>query len=240
MNVKKIKPGIDVLIDTMVNSPPSWLANKRLGLLLNPASVNSSLISTADLIHQYFPGQLKALFTPQHGYHASKQDNMIESDDLVHKHYNIPIYSLYGKTRIPLPQMLENIDTLLVDLQDVGTRVYTFIYTLSYCMETAKTSGKTVVVLDRPNPISGKQIEGNCLEHEYCSFVGRFSIPMRHGLTIAEFARYINVMAEIHCELDVIPMKGWQRDLYHDETNLFWLAPSPNMPTLSTAIVYPG
>ncbi|MBF0451894.1 MAG: DUF1343 domain-containing protein [Candidatus Magnetomorum sp.] len=240
MHSKKIETGIDVLINTLVDSPPSWLAKKRLGILLNPASVNSQLESTADLIHKNFPGQLKALFTPQHGYHAAKQDNMIESDDLIHRHFNIPIYSLYGRTRFPLPHMLENIDTLLVDIQDVGTRVYTFIYTLSYCMEAAKKHGKTIVVLDRPNPVSGTQIEGNCLESSYSSFVGRYTIPMRHGLTIAELALYINATANIQCELEVIPMNGWQRNMYYDDTDLYWLAPSPNMPTVSTAMVYPG
>jgi len=240
MQPQKVDLGIDALINDLIDSPPSWLNKKRLGLLLNPASVNSDIVSTADLLHQYFPGQLKALFTPQHGYHAAKQDNMIESDDLVHRHMNIPIYSLYGKTRIPLLHMLENIDTLIIDIQDVGTRVYTFIYTVSYCMEAAKQHGKTVVILDRPNPISGNYIEGNCLEAEYCSFVGRYSIPMRHGLTIAEFARYINDIADIHCELDIVPMKGWHRNMFFDETNLSWLAPSPNMPTVSTAMVYPG
>ncbi|KPA10194.1 Uncharacterized conserved protein UCP016719 [Candidatus Magnetomorum sp. HK-1] len=240
MHLNKTKTGIDVLTTTLVQKPPSCLINKDLGLLLNPASVNSQIESTADLINKFFPKQLKALFTPQHGYHAAKQDNMIESDDLIHNQFKIPVYSLYGKTRIPLSHMFEKIDTLIVDIQDVGTRVYTFIYTLSYCMEAAKKYGKTVLVLDRPNPISGYSIEGNCLETQWQSFVGRYSIPMRHGLTIAEFARYINEIEDINCDLDVIPMDGWQREMYFDDTNLPWLAPSPNMPTLSTAIVYPG
>ncbi|ETR67351.1 MAG: hypothetical protein OMM_05184 [Candidatus Magnetoglobus multicellularis str. Araruama] len=233
-----IETGIDVLTNSQPQ--PSWLKNKRLGILLNPASVSKNLLSSADLINEHFPGQLKALFTPQHGYHAAKQDNMIESSDLVHPKYNIPIFSLYGKTRVPLPHMMNTIDTLLIDIQDVGTRVYTFIYTLSYCMEAAKANEKTVVVLDRPNPISGDRIEGNCLENECQSFVGRYPIPMRHGLTIAEFARYINEIANIHCDLKVIPMNGWKRNMYYDQTDLTWVAPSPNMPTVNTAMVYPG
>jgi len=233
-----IETGIDVLTNSQPQ--PSWLKNKRLGILLNPASVSKSLLSSVDLIYQHFPGQLKALFTPQHGYHAAKQDNMIESSDLVHPKYNIPIFSLYGKTRVPLPHMMNTIDTLLIDIQDVGTRVYTFIYTLSYCMEAAKANEKTVVVLDRPNPIAGDRIEGNCLENEFQSFVGRYPIPMRHGLTIAEFARYINEIANIHCDLKVIPMNGWKRNMYYDQTDLTWVAPSPNMPTVNTAMVYPG
>jgi len=240
MNSITIKTGIDLLTTKFKNSPPSCLTKKRLGLLINPASVNSNFESTADLVNKFFPKQLKALFTPQHGYYAAKQDNMIESDDLVHKQLKIPVYSLYGKTRIPSQHMFEKIDTLIVDIQDVGTRVYTFIYTISYCMEVAKKFGKKVLVLDRPNPVSGLSIEGNCLEPEWRSFVGRYPIPMRHGLTIAEFAGYINETANIHCELEVIPMEGWQRSMYYDDTNLPWLAPSPNMPTLSTAIVYPG
>jgi uncharacterized protein YbbC (DUF1343 family) len=240
MKKKFIETGIDRLINSLTKTPPSWLANKRLGVLLNPASLNKQLQSSADLIYQAFPGQLNALFSPQHGYFASKQDNMIESDDLKHPKYVIPVFSLYGKTRIPTPHMMDQIDTLLIDIQDVGTRVYTFIYTLSYCMEAAKAAGKTIVILDRPNPVSGCQIEGNCLEPEYQSFVGRYPIPMRHGLTIAEFASFINDAANIHCDLEIVPMKGWKRDLYYDETDLTWVAPSPNMPTVNTALVYPG
>jgi uncharacterized protein YbbC (DUF1343 family) len=235
-----IETGIDILINTLTSNPPSWLANKRLGILLNPASLNKALQSSADLVNQFFPGQLKALFTPQHGYFAAKQDNMIESDDLKHPEYNIPVFSLYGKTRIPTSTMMAHIDTLIIDIQDVGTRVYTFIYTLSYCMEVAKKAGKTIVILDRPNPISGRQVEGNCLEKDFQSFVGRYPIPMRHGLTIAEFARFINDTANIHCDLEIVPMKGWKRRMYFDDTDLTWVAPSPNMPTVNTALVYPG
>jgi uncharacterized protein YbbC (DUF1343 family) len=240
MKKARIETGLDRLINFHTEKPPSWLNNKRLGILLNPASLNKHLQSSAKLINQAFPGQLNALFTPQHGYFASKQDNMIESDDLRHPEFNIPVFSLYGKTRIPTPYMMEKIDTLLIDIQDVGTRVYTFIYTLSYCMEAAKAAEKTIVILDRPNPVSGLQVEGNCLEAEYQSFVGRYPIPMRHGLTIAEFAKYINDFANIHCDLEIVPMKGWKRNMYYDATDLTWVAPSPNMPTVNTALVYPG
>jgi len=240
MKKSTIETGIDILINTLTGKPPSWLANKRLGILLNPASLNRQLQSSADLIDQAFPGQLNAIFTPQHGYFAAKQDNMIESYDLVHPKFNIPVFSLYGKTRIPTPDMMAQIDILLIDIQDVGTRVYTFIYTISYCMEAAKKAGKTIVILDRPNPISGVQVEGNCLEAEFESFVGRYPIPMRHGLTIAEFARYINDTANIHCDLEIVQMNGWKRGMYFDNTDLSWVAPSPNMPTVNTAMVYPG
>jgi len=240
MKKATIKTGIDILIKTLTKKPPPWLAKKRLGILFNPASLNKQLRSSAELINQYFPKQLKALFSPQHGVYASKQDNMVESEDFKHPQLNIPVFSLYGRTRIPTQAMMDHIDTLLVDLQDVGTRVYTYFYTLSYCMEAAKKAQKTIVILDRPNPISGSQVEGNCLETGFRSFVGQYSIPMRHGLTIAEFANFINETANIQCDLEIVPMKGWKRDMYFDDTDLTWVAPSPNMPTLNTAIVYPG
>ena len=192
------------------------------------------------LINERFPGALRALFSPQHGFFAEKQDNMIESADLVDPFLGIPVFSLYGGTRVPSREMFADIDVLLVDLQDAGTRVYTFIYTLSYCMETARSSGVKVLVLDRPNPVGGEAVEGNLLRPECASFVGRFSIPMRHGLTIAELARLFNTRFQIGCELDVIPMAGWKRGMLFTETGLPWVAPSPNLPTPASAMVYPG
>ncbi len=231
-----VKTGLEQLMD----APPEWLRGKRLGLLCNPASVNRHLIHACQLIGQRFPGKLNALFSPQHGFFAEKQDNMIESDHMRDPHSNLEVYSLYGKTRIPTPEMLDDIDILVVDIQDVGTRVYTFIYTLSYCMETAAKTGKQILVLDRPNPIGGILIEGNCLQPACSSFVGRFPIPMRHGLTIGELACLFNQVFEINCHLDVIRMKGWKRNMRFDDTGLPWVAPSPNMPTPATALVYPG
>ena len=152
----------------------------------------------------------------------------------------LPVYSLYGQTRIPTEEMLESIDILLVDLQDVGTRVYTYMYTVSYCLEAAIRFDKKVVVLDRPNPINGLQVEGNCLTSQCASFVGRYPIPMRHGLTLGELSRLFNTHFRIDCALEVIPMQGWQRSMYFTDTGLPWVAPSPNLPTLNSAIVYPG
>ena len=165
---------------------------------------------------------------------------MVESGDLTDPILNIPVFSLYGKTRIPAKNMLEAIDILLIDLQDAGTRVYTFIYTMSYCMEVAKLTGTKVVVLDRPNPINGIQVEGNCLKDKFTSFVGRFPIPMRHGLTIGELACLFNDHFNIGCDLEVISMEGWNRSMYFYDTGLPWVAPSPNLPTVTSAMVYPG
>ncbi|MGM0453865.1 MAG: exo-beta-N-acetylmuramidase NamZ family protein, partial [Thermodesulfobacteriota bacterium] len=173
-------------------------------------------------------------------FFAEKQDNMIESDDFYDPALSIPIFSLYGKTRRPTREMMDAIDVLVVDLNDVGTRVYTFLTTLSYCMEAAKETDKAVIVLDRPNPVGGGQVEGNCLAAGLASFVGRFPIPMRHGLTIGEYAQFINRHYAIDCSLAVICMQGWQRQMYFSETGLFWVPPSPNLPTPASAVVYPG
>ena len=165
---------------------------------------------------------------------------MIESDHMTDAATGLPVYSLYGETRIPTPQMMAPIDVLLVDLQDVGTRVYTFIYTLSYCLEAAAATGIRVIVLDRPNPINGRDMEGNVLQPEWASFVGRFPLPMRHAMTIGEIARFFNDHFGRGAALEVISMQGWQRSMWFKDTGLPWVAPSPNMPTVATAVVYPG
>jgi len=232
----QVKTGLEQFVD----SPPGWLAGKRLGLLCNPASVDRSLTHARWLIDRCFPGSLAALYAPQHGFFSEKQDNMIESDDTVDPVLEIPVYSLYGKTRIPTEAMMADIDVLLIDLQDVGTRVYTFMYTMSYCLEAARRFHKKVVVLDRPNPISGLRMEGNCLSEAWTSFVGRYPIPMRHGLTMGELARLFNDVHGIGCDLTVIPMVGWERWMYFTDTGLPWVAPSPNLPTPASAMVYPG
>lgn len=233
-------PFVQTGLEIFLAHPPAWAFEKRLGLLCNPASVDSRLTHARELINNRLPGRLKALYSPQHGFFAEKQDNMIESDDLIDPVLKIPVFSLYGKTRIPTPKMLDSIDVLIVDLQDAGTRVYTFIYTLSYCMEAARSLGKKIVVLDRPNPVGGNRVEGNCLKQECASFVGRFPIPMRHGLTIAELARLFSDHFKIQCDLETIPMAGWRREMYYPDTGLPWVAPSPNLPTPYSAMVYPG
>ncbi|MCP4624549.1 MAG: DUF1343 domain-containing protein [bacterium] len=234
--MKKIQTGLERLI----KEPGLCISHERIGLLCNPASVDSRIDHTRLLIDRAFPQQLKALYSPQHGFFAEKQDNMIESEDLLDSVLKIPVYSLYGKSRKPDARMFEPIDVLLVDLQDVGTRVYTFIYTLSYCLEAARDYGVRVIILDRPNPINGNQVEGNCLAADCASFVGRYPIPMRHGLTIGELAKLFNDYFAIGCELEVITMNGWKRDMLFDDTGLPWVAPSPNLPTPESTLVYPG
>ena len=228
--------GIDVLLE---GSLP-WDTGQRVGLLCNQASVNHNLVHTRVLLKQQLGDDLSCLFSPQHGFYAEKQDNMIESDHIVDDLTGVPVFSLYGETRQPTREMFDHLDVLLVDIVDVGTRVYTFLYTLAYCMEAAAGYGKKVVVLDRPNPIGGDVIEGNILNMEYSSFVGRYPLPMRHGLTFGELAQYINQEYSINADLVVVPMNGWKRSMYQRHTGVPWVFPSPNMPTPETAMVYPG
>ncbi|MCP3873471.1 MAG: DUF1343 domain-containing protein [Desulfobacteraceae bacterium] len=235
-----MKKRVTIGLENLIGNPTDILKGKRLGLLSNPASVDNKFNHASKLIHNFFPGQLKALFSPQHGFYAEKQDNMIESDHFIEPEFNIPVYSLYNDTRIPTQKMFDQIDVLLIDIQDVGTRVYTFIYTLSYCLEVAAELNKQVIILDRPNPIGGIQVEGNILSKEYASFVGRFPIPMRHGLTIGEISQFFNQEFKIECDLTIIPMTGWKRHMYWQDTQLAWIAPSPNLPTPQSCMVYPG
>ena len=233
-------PAVRLGIDNLIQAPPAILDGRRLGLLCNHASVDGKLVHSRLRINQLFKGSLKALYSPQHGFYAEKQDNMIESGDRLDPCLDLPVFSLYGRSRKPTAEMLEPIDVLIVDLQDVGTRVYTFIYTLAFCMQAARQYGKTVVVLDRPNPLGGSEVEGNLLEPEYASFVGLYPIPMRHGLTIGELALLFNEHFAIDCRLEIITMQGWQRQMLFEDTGLAWVAPSPNMPTAATSLVYPG
>ena len=227
-------------LENLCSAPPEMFADFRLGLLCNSASIDGRLRHCRDLIEHHFPNALAALFSPQHGFFAQKQDNMIESKDTIDASLNIPVYSLYSKTRKPTAEMFGEIDVLLIDLQDAGTRVYTFIYTMSYCMEAAREYGKKIVILDRPNPVNGVTVEGNCLSPDCSSFVGRYPIPMRHGLTIGELALLFNSHFGIGCDLEVIPMLNWRRDMYFRDTGLWWVPPSPNLPTPESASVYPG
>ena len=226
-------------LEQCMASPPQSLENKRLGLLCNQASTDHCFCHSRDLFLQHFPGQLCCLFSPQHGFFSARQDNMIESDHSIDSISGLPVYSLYGETRKPYPSMFAEIDVLLIDLVDVGTRVYTFIWTVVYCLQTAAETGVKVVVLDRPNPIGGK-IEGNVLTSEWASFVGLLPIPMRHGLSVGEMALLCNLEMQIGAELEVIPVQGWSRDMLYPQTGLPWVFPSPDMPTFATALVYPG
>ena len=215
------------------------LRGKRLGLLCNQASTDSRLRHSRDVILDLYPEQLTCLFSPQHGFFSEKQDNMIESDHGTDPVSGLPVYSLYGEKRKPDAQMFSLIDVLLIDIVDVGTRVYTFLYTMAYCMEAAAEQGVQIVVLDRPNPIGGT-VEGNVLQEDCSSFVGLYPIPMRHGMTFAELARMINSEYSIGADLQVVPMEGWLPAMGFRDTGFPWIAPSPNMPSPETALVYPG
>jgi uncharacterized protein YbbC (DUF1343 family) len=192
-----------------------------------------------DLLDEALPGSVAALFGPQHGWAGEKQDNMVESPH-GRDHQGRPIYSLYGETRRPTPAMLAGLDALLVDLTDVGTRVYTFAHTLSHCLEEAETAGLEVIVLDRPNPLGGQDMEGHILEDACRSFVGLHPLPMRHGLTLGELALFINRRLPRPAPLTIIPCENWRRSQYFPETGLPWIMPSPNLPTFESAWVYPG
>ncbi|MDY6862997.1 MAG: DUF1343 domain-containing protein [Thermodesulfobacteriota bacterium] len=232
----KVRLGIEKLLE----KPPLWLKGKRIGLLVNQASVDSRLQYTHQLVAQLFPESLKALFSPQHGLFGDKQDNMKESPDFIHPQLKIPVFSLYGKTRIPTSDMFNEIDVLIIDIQDVGTRVYTFISTMAHCLKSACQYNKRVIVLDRPNPIGGIMMEGNLLKEKFRSFVGIFPLPIRHGMTVAELACLFNHFYKIGCDLEIIPMEGWKRRMFFADTGLTWVPPSPNMPGPETAMVYPG
>jgi uncharacterized protein YbbC (DUF1343 family) len=216
------------------------LEGLRVGLVSNPASVDARLEHAADLVFAAPGVTLAALFGPQHGFRADLQDNMIESPHAADAIRRVPVYSLYSDTREPTAEMLRGLDVLVVDLQDVGARIYTFVYTMANCLRAAARHKVPVVVCDRPNPIGGVGVEGPMLERGFESFVGLFPIPMRHGMTIGELAGLFNSQFGIGAELRVVTMEGWSRGMYFDETGLPWVMPSPNMPTLDTAIVYPG
>ncbi len=214
-------------------------ASARLGYLANQASVGPGYVHGLELLDEALPGAVKILFGPQHGWAGEKQDNMVESAhgfDRVGR----PIFSLYGETRRPTAEILSALDALVVDLVDVGTRVYTFAQTLSYCLEEAAKAGVELIVLDRPNPIGGVEVEGNLLDDDCRSFVGLHPIPMRHGLTMGELALFINSGLEPQASLTVIECRNWRREDYFSATGLPWVLPSPNMPSEDCAWVYPG
>lgn len=227
-------------LEIFLREPPAWAADARLGLLSHAPSVGPDLANARELVARRFPGRLQILFSPQHGLLGEKQDNMIASADFADPVLGLPVVSLYGPRLAPPPEALAAVDVILVDLVDVGTRVYTFAATLAKVMEAAAPLGKKVVVLDRPNPISGTAVEGNLLRPEWASLVGPYPLPMRHGFSLGELARYYNVTQNIGCDLTVIPAVGWRRGDYHDATGLPWVLPSPNLPTLDAAMVYPG
>jgi uncharacterized protein YbbC (DUF1343 family) len=218
------------------------LRGRRVGLVSNPASVDPSLRHIVDLMLADRAIHVAALFGPQHGFRSDVQDNMIETPhgEFESGMRRVPLYSLYSDTREPTAAMLEGFDTLVIDLQDIGTRIYTYMYTMANCMRAARRQGVKVIVCDRPNPIGGLAVEGITLEPGCESFVGQYAIATRHGMTIGELARLFNDHFGIGADLEVITMLGWRRAMYWDDTGLPWVMPSPNIPALDSAIVFPG
>ena len=225
--------GSDILFDR------SLLRGRTIGLVCNPASIDARFRHAIDRAEQ---GGVRvgAIFGPQHGFRSDLQDNMIESPHGDDPARGVRVYSLYSETRIPTDEMLRGLDALVIDLQDVGTRIYTYIYTMANCLTAAAAHDLPVVVCDRPNPIGGTQVEGPMLLPGFTSFIGQYPIPMRHGMTIGELARLFNEHFGIGAKLEVVAMQGWSRDQYFDATGLPWVLPSPNLPTLDSAVVYPG
>ncbi len=235
----KVRCGLDVL----VNREASGMKGRNVGLLAHSASVSSEVQYAWDLLAALPDVQLRVLLSPEHGLMGTHQDLESVDSQGAGLFQGIPMYSLYGDSPDslrPTAKMLEGLDLLLVDLQDVGSRYYTYLYTLSYCMEACQESGVEVWVLDRPNPIGGVSIEGNLVSPECRSFVGRYPFPVRHGMTIGECALMIRDYFDVPCNLRVVSMEGWKRGMWFDQTGLPWVMPSPNMPTLDTALVYPG
>jgi uncharacterized protein YbbC (DUF1343 family) len=227
-------------LDTFEKNWPKKLKGSRAGLLAHPASVNRRLEHASDCLLKSLKIELKALFGPQHGIRGETQDNMIEWEGFRDKKTGLPVFSLYGRTRKPELSMLSDVDVLIIDMQDVGSRYYTFIWTMELCMQACDEAGKSVVVLDRPNPLGGVHTEGPVLDMNYASFVGQRPVPVRHGMTIGEIGSYVKNEFYPSLDFHIVPMKGWTREMWFDETGLPWVLPSPNMPTLETAVVYPG
>jgi uncharacterized protein YbbC (DUF1343 family) len=224
--------------ERLLDSPD--LDGARVGIVCNPASVDRQLRHVADRLAVHPKARLAAIFGPQHGFRSDVQDNMIETRHARDEIRRVPIYSLYSEVREPTPEMLRDLDVLVIDLQDVGVRIYTYIYTMANCLKAARRHGLKVIVCDRPNPIGGAQVEGMVLAPGFESFVGMYPIPMRHGMTIGEVARLFNEHFAIGANLEVVAMEGWRREMYFDDTRLTWIISSPNIPTFDTTTVYPG
>jgi uncharacterized protein YbbC (DUF1343 family) len=232
-------PRVETGLETLVHRRARLLRGRRFGLLAHQASIDRGLTHAVELLADLKGARLVRLLAPEHGFWGAPQD---------HAHVRsardpfsgLPVLSLYGARRSPTPAMLRGLDALVVDLQDVGARYYTFAWTMVLAMRACARAGVSVIVLDRPNPLGGERVEGNVPDPAFASFVGLFPLPARHGLTIGELARYANVEHAIGCALTVVPMRGWRRAMLWEDTGLPWVPPSPNMPTPDTARVYPG
>ena len=237
--LSKVKSGIEVLRDRNFDS----LKGKRVGLVTNPTGVDSKLKSTIDILFEAKEVNLTALYGPEHGVRGN-----YSAGDLVDFYFDdatkLPVYSLYGNTRKPTAEMLKDVDLIVFDIQDIGSRSYTYISTMGLVMEAAAENNKEVVILDRPNPLGGNRIEGNVVEEGYYSFVSQFSVPYLHGLTVGELAMLLNEEGLLEnkskCKLSVVPMEGWTRDLYFEKTGLPWVLTSPHIPHKHSSFYYPA
>lgn len=230
----KVELGVDRLMEN-----PEILKGKRVGLITNPTGINAERTSIVDLFDQSDDFELTALYGPEHGVRGDAQAGSTVSsyiDDVT----GLPVYSLYGATKKPTPEMLQDVDVLVFDIQDVGTRYYTYIYTMAYAMEAAAENGIPFVVLDRPNPQGGLRVDGPVLDPDYSSFIGLYPIPLKHGMTVGELAQLFNTEYQIQADLEVVKMKGWKRSMMYEDTGLPFVMPSPNMPTTDTVNVYPA
>ncbi|HWR55894.1 MAG TPA: DUF1343 domain-containing protein [Negativicutes bacterium] len=229
---EKVRLGIDNIDQYL-----SLFAGKRVGLITNQTGIDSEYRSSIDVLKA--KTNLVALYSPEHGIrgHVTAGKGVDSARD---PKTGLPVYSLYGATKKPTPEMLEDIDVLVFDIQDVGARFYTYIYTMAYAMQSCAEQGKTFVVLDRPNPVGGEIVEGGTVKPGFTSFIGLYPIPMRHGLTVGELAQLFNTEYGIGCQLAVVPMQGWKRSMFYEETGAPWVLTSPNIPTPDTAVVYSG
>ncbi len=212
----------------------------NIGLLCHSASIDLDYNNAIDIFKEVFQKRLVKVFGPQHGFVSDVQDNMIETDHYEHSFYKLPIYSLYSETRSPTKEMLEGIDTFVIDLQDVGTRVYTYITTMTYILKECSKQNIKVVILDRPNPVGGDIIEGNLLEKDFLSFVGCMPIPQRHSLTMGEMAELAKRHFKLDIDLEIVSMQEWKREMFWDDTKLPWINPSPNLPTWESSLTFCG
>jgi uncharacterized protein YbbC (DUF1343 family) len=227
-------------LEFILNEFPADLKGKRIGILCHAPSITHDFKHISDIFFNREDCRLAGLFGPQHGIHGQTQDNMIEWQSEKHTIFDIPLYSLYGKNRKPTPEMLNGIDVFLIDLQDIGARLYTYIWTVKLCMEACTEAGIPVWLLDRPNPIARLTFDGPVLKKEYFTFVGGASIPLCHRMTIGEMALWIKEKYYPGCDLNVVWMKNWRRSSLFIDTGLPWVIPSPNIPTVQTALIYPG
>jgi uncharacterized protein YbbC (DUF1343 family) len=231
---RRVRSGLEVLLER-----PEPVRGLRVGLVVNPSSITAQLEHASTALRGRRGVKLTALFGPEHGISADAQD-LIEVGHSRDRATGLPVFSLYGDTRVPTSEMLSHVDAMVFDVQDVGSRYYTFVYTMLHVMEACAREGKRVVVLDRPNPIGGEAVDGNVLDPAYRSFVGMHPLAVRHGMTCGELALVFAEELSLDVDLHVVRMQGWRRAMAYEDTGLPWVLPSPNMPTVDTAWVYPG